>query len=237
MKNFFIALMLCVVSILGLVSCDNTLNKTIDEPLSFKEIVNVDDSVFSHIYDIYRKRFDTLPTSRKVKYHDITYREILDYEKKEDELYNDSILKKSFESDWRNEYYDVIHKGDSLIEYWWNRDDCFIVNYKGKRCVKDKMIWYDTDMPFNVEYYFKSIEKAQDDYWSDSIRHGKEYADKSLEWKTALYKGFIYEEYDKNFVTFETYYYRKIDSIMEEFNSKVNNFNVDYYKTIEVHMK
>lgn len=223
--------MLCMVSIMGLVSCGNTLNKTIDEPLSFKEIVNVDDSVFSRIYDTYRKRFDTLPTSLKVKYHDITYREILDYKKREIEIHSDTALKKSFESDWYNEYYDAIHKGDSLIEYWWNRDDCFSVNYKGKRCVKDK-IWYDTDMPFNVEYYFESIEKVQDDYRSDSIKYGKEFADESLEWKTASYKWFIYSEYDKNFVTFETYYHTGLNSLMKEFDSKVNNFHTDYYKTI-----
>ena len=80
MKKFYVALMLCLVSIV-MISCSNNnpLNKTIDQSLTTEEVASVNDTIFSMIYDEMKRDYDNLPTEFKVTYCKMKYSDVLGF--------------------------------------------------------------------------------------------------------------------------------------------------------------
>lgn len=117
MRNIVLTLM----TLLFLVNCSNVPRKSVEEPLSNKELsawLKEDTFFVNEYYKEFRDWWETLDQIEQVKYAEVTYQRLDNYIKYD----NDSIIWTPFQQqckeEWIVKYGKSLSKADSIIAYW-----------------------------------------------------------------------------------------------------------------------
>jgi len=122
-------ILLMLIFILGISSCNNPMKKSVIESLPIEDLKNIidDDTLFEITYKHVKEIRELILTDdiEKAKWFDITYNRVHKIVK----FYRDSLAQskysKKIKSDWNAKYGGNILKADSISDYW--------KNYKNER--------------------------------------------------------------------------------------------------------
>ncbi len=117
MKKIFISL----ITLLCFVSCSNVPKKSVEQPLSNKELAAwlKEDTLFvTEYYTDFRDWWETLDQIDQIKYSEVTYRRLDDFIKFDNDSTKWNPFKRQCDEEWQIQYGPSITKADSIIAYW-----------------------------------------------------------------------------------------------------------------------
>ncbi len=110
-----------IITLLCLVSCSNIPKKSIEQPLSNKELstwLKEDTFFVTQYYKDIRDWWETLDQLEQIKYSEVTYQRLDSYIKFDNDSAMWGPFQRQCKEEWNINYSTSINKADSIIAYW-----------------------------------------------------------------------------------------------------------------------